>query len=136
MRGAEKEVFPSGRETKEQQDLLEHICTRSLPRFGFLQFLAFQLKVFELDETDCAILKRVLHRIILSDEAVRRRTSFLSLVDELLFLTLVFFTSLIPLLDEGVPTTPLGYDIGHCDESAVEKKKSGRVVVLNKAQMD
>ena len=58
------------------------------------------------------------------DEAVRRGTS---LLDELLFLALVFFTNSIPLLDEGVLTTPLGYVI------PVEKKKSGRVVVLYKA---
>jgi hypothetical protein len=71
------------------------------------------LEVFEPDETNGAILERVLHGIILSDETVCRGASFLSLVDELLLLTLVFFTSLIPLLDEGVFTAPLGYDIRH-----------------------
>jgi hypothetical protein len=108
MRGAEKGIFSLGRETIEQQNLLELIRTRSLPRFGFLQFLAFELKVFDLDVTDRAVLKRVLRIIILSDEAMCRGTSFLGLVDELLFLTLVF---LILLLEEGVLTTPLRYVI-------------------------
>ena len=115
MRGAEEEEAPRGR-TIERWDLLELVRTRSLPRFGFLQFLAFLLKVLELDETDCAVLERVLHGIILSDEAMCRGSGFLCLVDELLLLTLVFFTSLIPLLDEGVLTTPLGDDIRHGDK--------------------
>jgi hypothetical protein len=67
------------------------------------------LEFLELDETNSAVLERVLHRIILSDEALYRRASLLGLVDELLLLTLVFFTGLISLLDEGVFATPLGH---------------------------
>jgi hypothetical protein len=81
------------------------------------------LKVFESDETNCAVLERVLHGIILSDEAVHRGTSLFSLVDELLLLTLVFFAGLIPLLDEGIFTTPLCMLF-----DTAGKKTCGRVV--------
>lgn len=44
-------------------------------------------------------------------------------------MTLVFLTSLIPLLDEGIFTAPLGYDIRHDETSRMETKakNSGRV---------
>ena len=60
----------AAREDVRMPDILEFVRACGLPGLGFLELLSALLEVLEPDETDRALLERVLHGIILPDETV------------------------------------------------------------------